>query len=129
FSRDWSSDVCSSDLGADVNEHTDQIIDRRNHQVHVNGGRHAMLAQSFTDHGTNGEIGHVMIVHHVEVHDIGAGGQHVIDFLTQAGEIGGEDRWGNQIGVHRCALGQMNYRQQLKPASLSACHRFSQGGV
>jgi hypothetical protein len=32
-----------------------------------------------------------MVVHHVEVNDVGAGSENVIDFLAQLGEIGGED--------------------------------------
>ena len=38
-----------------------------------------------------------MIVHHVEVHDVRAGGEYVVDFLAQPGEIGGEDARGDLI--------------------------------
>jgi len=80
-----------------------------------------MLAQGLAYHGPDGEIGDIMIVHHIEVHYVGSGGQYIVDFLAQAGEIGGEDGWGNQIWVHRGSLGVVNYRPLGNPASLSVC--------
>ncbi len=47
-----------------------------------------MFAQCFADHGADGEVGYVVIVHDVEVDNVGAGGQYVIDFLAQSGKIG-----------------------------------------
>ena len=64
----------------------------------------AALAQGFAYHGPDSQVGHMMIVHHIEVHDIGAGGENVIDFLAQAGKIGGQDGWGNQVRVHDGSL-------------------------
>ncbi|MNC89932.1 hypothetical protein D3C83_59490 [compost metagenome] len=34
------------------------------------------------------QVGHVMVVHHVEMHEVGAGGDHVLHFLAQPGKIG-----------------------------------------
>jgi hypothetical protein len=34
------------------------------------------------------------------VYEVGAGGQDVVHFLTQAGEIGGENRRSNDEGLH-----------------------------
>ena len=42
--------------------------------------------------GPDGEIRHVVIVHDVEMDPVGAGGEHRIHFLAQAGEIGGQNR-------------------------------------
>jgi hypothetical protein len=36
-----------------------------------------------------------MVVHDVEMHDVGARGEHVIDFLAEPGEVGGENARGN----------------------------------
>jgi hypothetical protein len=43
-----------------------------------------------------------VVVHDVEVDHIGAGGEDVLDFLAQAGEVGGEDGRGDQgiVGGH-----------------------------
>ncbi|MNL87467.1 hypothetical protein D3C87_2166340 [compost metagenome] len=32
-----------------------------------------------------------MVVHHVKVDDVGAGGDDIAHFLAQAGEVGGQD--------------------------------------
>ena len=72
-----------------------QRIDRRDHQMHVDGRFDARLAQRLAHHRTDGEIGHVVIVHHVEVDPVRAGGEHRIDFLAQTREIGGQNRGRN----------------------------------
>ena len=46
--------------------------------MHVDGRRHAVVPQRLADHGADGEVGHVVIVHHVEVHDVRARRQHII---------------------------------------------------
>ncbi|MNN86455.1 hypothetical protein D3C81_2038790 [compost metagenome] len=46
----------------------------------------------------HGQIGHVMVVHHVEVDPVGAGLGHAADFLAQAGEVGGQDGGGDAEG-------------------------------
>ena len=33
-----------------------------------------------------------MVVHHVEVDEVGAGAQHGVDLFAQAREVGGQDR-------------------------------------
>ncbi|MNU05439.1 hypothetical protein D3C72_2502460 [compost metagenome] len=43
-----------------------------------------------------------MVVHHVEVDDIGASGEHLVHILAQTGEIGGQDRRSDGVGLH-CA--------------------------
>jgi len=58
----------------------------------------AMLAQRLAHQRADGEIGHVVIVHHVEVDDVGAGGEHVVDFLAQPGKVGGQDGRGDAVG-------------------------------
>ncbi len=41
-----------------------------------------------------------MVVHDIEVHEVGASGQDVVHFFTQAGEVGGENRRSNYEGLH-----------------------------
>jgi len=50
-----------------------------------------MLAQGFAYQRTNGQVRHVMIVHHVEVHDVCAGSENIINLLAQSGEVGGKN--------------------------------------
>ena len=60
-----------------------------------------MRLERRADHRAEGEVGHVMVVHHVEVDPVGAGGDHVAHLLAQAGEVGGEDGGGD---ADRCVL-------------------------
>ena len=78
-------------------------VDRRDHQVHVDGhgravGAHRVLLQRLADHRAEAEVGHVMVVHHVEVDPVGAGRDHVGELLAQAREVGGQDGRGDAVG-------------------------------
>ena len=46
-----------------------------------------------------------MIVHHIEMDDVGPGGEHRIHFLSQTGKVGGEDGGGNEVISHRQVTG------------------------
>mgnify|MGYP002139184355 CR=1 FL=1 len=72
-------------------------------------------AQRLADHRADGQVGHVVVVHHVEVDDVGAGGEDLVDFLTQAGEIGGEDRRSDGEGLH----GGLRRESERRDCSLS----------
>ena len=50
--------------------------------------------------GADGQVRHVVIVHHVEMDDIRAGGEHVLHFLAQPGEIRGQNGRGKSIVSH-----------------------------
>ena len=76
-------------------------IHRLDHQVHIDEGFDAVVTQGLTDHGAYGQVGDIMVVHHVEVHHVGPGGQHLGHILTQTGKVGGEDRGGNQKVFHQ----------------------------
>jgi len=41
-----------------------------------------------------------VVVHDIEVDEVGAGGENVVHFLAEAGEVGGEDRRSNYEGLH-----------------------------
>ena len=86
------SDVAGARLGEIGND----AIDRLDHQMHIDIGGDAMIAQSFTHQRADGQVRHIMIIHHIEMNDIRARGDDVIDFFTQTGEIGGQDRRCNQ---------------------------------
>ena len=88
-------------------EVADDAIDRADHQVHIDRRRHAIFAQSAANHRANGQVGHVVVVHHIEVDDVGTRGQHLVDVLTQSGEIGGENGGGNSVGLHGAPVGRI----------------------
>ena len=60
-------------VGAGLGEHGHQLVHRLDHEVHVDGHRH-VRADRRTDHRADGQVGHVVVVHHVEVDPVGAGG-------------------------------------------------------
>jgi hypothetical protein len=68
--------------------------------VHVDRRLDAMLAQRLAHQRANRQVGDIMVVHYVEVHDIGARGEHVIDFFAESREIGGQNRRGNLVIGH-----------------------------
>jgi hypothetical protein len=41
-----------------------------------------------------------VIVHHIEVHEIRPRGEHGFDLLSQAGEVGGQNRRSNPERLH-----------------------------
>ena len=86
----------ADEVGAGRGEGGGQRVHRLHHQMHVEH-RHAAVApdavrlQRLRHHRPDGQVRHVVIVHDVEMDPVGASGQHLPDFLTQAGEIGGQN--------------------------------------
>jgi hypothetical protein len=77
--------------GAGRREVRNDPINRLHHQVYVDGSLDTVFAQCLTNHRPDGEIRHVVIVHHIEVNDVSAGLDDGIDFLAQPGKVGGQD--------------------------------------
>lgn len=77
---------------ARLGEIADDAVDRRHHQVHVDGRLDTVVTQRLAHERADGEVGHVVVVHHVEVDDIRASRKHICHLLAELGEVGGEDR-------------------------------------
>ena len=85
----------ADDIGPGLGEILQILIHRRDHQMHVERlGR--MGAQRLHHGGPDGDIGHEMPVHHVDMNPIRARCVDRADFIAKAREIGGEDRGGDQ---------------------------------
>ncbi len=99
YQRDGAIDVFArlgvkADVrGAGAREIRHDAIDRAHHQVNIDRHRHAVLAQRGTDLRPDREVGHVMVVHHIEVHQVGAGANHRVHFSAEARKVGGQYRW------------------------------------
>ena len=91
------------DVGARLGEGVEERVDRRDHQMDVErlGG---VRAKRFDHRRADGEVGHEMPVHHVDVHPVGAGRVHRAHFLAEPGEIGGQDRRGDERRGHADAI-------------------------
>jgi len=78
--------VKGDDIGTGFGEVRDDTVHRLDHQVHIDfclGNR----TNGRTHQRTNGQVGYVMVVHHVEVDNIRAGGDDIDDFFTELGEL------------------------------------------
>ena len=80
--------------GTRLNKITNQPIDWLDHQMDINGGDNAIVTQRLADHGTNSQVGYIVIVHDIKMDYVGTGGQHRIHVLAQSGKIGGQYRRG-----------------------------------
>ncbi len=78
----------SNNAGARFGEIRHDAVNRLHHQMDVNRGGNAVIAQRFQHHRPDGQIGHIVVVHNVEMDHIRAGCQCIRSVFTQAGEIG-----------------------------------------
>ena len=86
-----------NDRRAGVGKIGDQTIDGPHHEMHVDRRRRVGLDRRAHE-GTYREIRHVMVIHHVEVDEIGACVLHSADFFTEPREIGGQQTRRNADG-------------------------------
>jgi hypothetical protein len=97
------------DVGAGLGELRNEEIDRRDHQVDVEhlGG---MGPQCGDDGRADGDVGHEMPVHHVDVDIVCAGGIDRAHFLPQTGEVSRQDG--------RCDKGRMLHGKTVLPSRM-----------
>ena len=78
-------------VGAGFREGFQKGIDRRNHQMHVERF-FGMGTKRLHHRRTDGDVGHEMTIHHIDMDEIGAGRLDGFDLGTQPGEIRRQDR-------------------------------------
>ena len=87
------------DVRAGLGEGVEERIDRRDHQVDVE--RLLRVRPERLHHRrADREVGDEMAVHHVDMDPVGAGLVDRAHFLAEPGEIGGEDRRGDERAGH-----------------------------
>ena len=79
-------------VGAGLGEGLEIGVGRRDHQVGVEAAWSLCGAERLHDVRAEGDVGHEMAVHHVEMDPVRAGLVDRAHLLAQAGEVGGEDR-------------------------------------
>jgi hypothetical protein len=82
----------------------DDAVDRFDHQVYIDWLFNAVVPQRFTEQWADRQVGYEMIVHDVEVHDVGTGIKDGTNVLSKSSEIGGQYRRGDQW-CHSSILG------------------------
>jgi len=55
---------------------------RLDHQVDIDRSSNSMTAQSLANQRANGQIGYIVIIHHIEVNNISPGGKDIIDLFA-----------------------------------------------
>ena len=83
--------------GAGVDEVGDGGVNGADHEVDVDGGGNTVVTEGLADHGADGQVGNVVVVHDVEVDDVGTGLEDVVDLLAELGKVGGEDGGGDEV--------------------------------
>jgi hypothetical protein len=95
--------VDRDDVGAGLGKGLEIGIAGRDHQVHVEH-LFGVRAQRLHHVGTDGNIGHEVPVHHVDMDPVGAGGVERTHFLAELGEVGGQNRRGDDEGMAHLLL-------------------------
>mmetsp|Transcript_28630 Transcript_28630/g.48893 ORF Transcript_28630/g.48893 Transcript_28630/m.48893 type:complete len:338 (+) Transcript_28630:264-1277(+) len=90
-------------VSARVRKVADDPVDRRNHQVDINRLLDAVVLKRLANQWADGQVGHEMVVHDIEVNYIGASRHHVLNLLTKTGKVGGQNR-GRDLVVHHARL-------------------------
>ena len=96
-------------------------VHRPHHEVHVYRHRRERLDR-FTNDRPDGEIGNVVIVHDVEMYEVGARRNHGADFLAQPGEVGGKYAGRDAIGH---GYRRNFWTREFYPMRLSPCSPIS----
>ena len=61
-------------------------------EMHIEGNR-GHFAHPFDDHRTDGDVGHEVAVHNIDMKPVGAGRFDCLDLVFEPAEVGGENRW------------------------------------
>ena len=64
-----------------------QRVHRLDHQVHVDRNLY-VRANRLAHQRPDGQVGHVMVVHHIKVHQVGTGRLYGAHLFAQAGKVG-----------------------------------------
>ena len=65
--------------------------------MHVNRRLDAVVLERLANHRADGQVGHVVVIHDVEVDGVGAGLEHISNLLAQVGKVGRQDRRRDEV--------------------------------
>ncbi|MNH24497.1 hypothetical protein D3C79_844310 [compost metagenome] len=89
-------------VGAGLGEGLDHRVHRGDHQVHIDRRGNPVAAQCLAELRPHGQVGHIVVIHHIDMDDIGTGGQYLLGFSAKAGKIGCQNRRCNPELFHGC---------------------------
>src|SRR4051794_16176401 len=108
-----------NDVRAGLGERVEERIDRRNHQMDVERFG-CVRAKRLHDRWTDRDVGYEVTVHHIDMNPVGARLVDRAHFLAEPGEVGGEDRGGDERLGHGPISGlqpRRTRRAMKKPSS------------
>jgi hypothetical protein len=112
------------DVGARVGKILHILVDRRNHQMDVER-LCAVRAQRLHHGRADGDVGHEMAVHHIDMDPVAACFVDRANFFTQTREIGGQDRRGDTDGsAHGWRLADCAAGARHRPFTAQLIHGF-----
>ena len=84
--------VKTDQIGAGLGKGAGQRVDRLHHQVHINrhgqaGRRFGMGLERTANHRPEGQIRYVVVIHHIKMDPVAAGGNNAFHFFAQAGKV------------------------------------------
>ncbi|MNH16599.1 hypothetical protein D3C79_762450 [compost metagenome] len=79
-------------ISARLGKCLDHAVYGCDHQVHINRRGNSVAAQGLAELRAHGQVGHIVVIHDIDMDDIGSRSQHLLGFFTQAGKIGGQYR-------------------------------------
>src|ERR1019366_5421880 len=111
----------TSRVGAGRDEGTGKLVDGLHHQVDIQGhgrtvGSHAVRLHCLRHLRTDGEIRHVVVIHHIEVDPIGAGRNDALHLFAQAGEVSRQNGGSDAVHARYLRTGRCAQRE---PRSVS----------
>lgn len=65
-----------------IREITHDAVDGGHHEVYIDRVRYAVITEALADKRTDGEVGYVVVIHDIEVHDVSSCRHCVVHFLA-----------------------------------------------
>ena len=56
-----------------------------------------MVTESLANHRPNSKVWHIVVVHDIEMDDVGSGLEDVVDLLSETGEVSGKNGGGDEV--------------------------------
>lgn len=67
------------------------------YQVYVDWCGDVVFVQCLVDYWVDGQVGYVMVVYYIEMYLVCIGGEYVVYFFVQVGEVCGQDGGGDDV--------------------------------
>ena len=98
------------DIGSGLGEVRNNAVHRFHHQMHIDN-RVSQRTNCLADKRPDGQIGHIVVIHHIKMDKVRAGIDHSSDFLAQLGKVCGKNARSDAIFGHEDFLIFRNFKK------------------